>query len=89
VVTDDEADVLAARFTAAVEAHESHRAPYRRDPDGIWRCPQCEPEPPTPWVQLIPHVPRNPLARAWWASARAVVGWWERTVDAARERRRR
>ena len=37
---------LERRFIAAVEAHKKHRAPWRRDPDGIYRCPQCYPEPP-------------------------------------------
>jgi hypothetical protein len=79
-----EYEALEAEFATAVEAHRAHRAPWRLDPDGIWRCPGCEPVVPGPWVQLIPHVPRNRVARSYWWAARAIVAWWERTVDAAR-----
>lgn len=88
-MTDEEAEALMAEINAGLKAHESHRASWRLDPDGFYRCPECDPVPPTSWVQLIPNVPRNRLARTYWATARAIVGWWERTADAIRGRRRR
>lgn len=85
-MTDEEAEALIAKIKVGLDAHKSHRQPWRLDPDGFHRCPECDPEPPTPWVQLIPHAPRNRLARAYRA-AHAIVGWWERTVDAIQRRR--
>ncbi|MET9222339.1 hypothetical protein ABZX65_26745 [Streptomyces sp. NPDC003300] len=37
---------LREAYTAAVEAHKTHRARLRLDPDGIHRCPECDPVPP-------------------------------------------
>lgn len=85
----EEVEALETRLTDGLEAHQTHRAPWRLDPDGFYRCPECDPVPPTPWVQLIPNIPRNRLARAYWATARVIVAWWEHATDAIRGRRRR
>jgi len=37
---------LREAFVAAVEAHKAHRPLLRLDPDGIYRCPECDPVPP-------------------------------------------
>lgn len=38
-----EREALEAAFLSAVKAHKSHRPNLRHDPDGIWRCPECDP----------------------------------------------
>lgn len=45
-------------------------------------CANCDP--PSPWVHLVPHTPRSVFGRGFWFAARAVVAWWERTMDTVR-----
>lgn len=46
LLDDAELERLKAKLLAAMEAHKTHRAAWRLDPDGLYRCPECEPEPP-------------------------------------------
>lgn len=132
-----ERELLEKDFADAVAAHKTHPPAWRLDPDGIHRCPECDPVPPRlptarevrcpgepacchpsghvhleyenghgqvwsgegqpldpfdlsrPDAVLMPHLPRNPVARGYWFVARAVVMWWDRAVDAVQDRRRR
>lgn len=81
---------MVARFVAAVEAHEGHRAGWRLDWDGVHRCPECEPFPPRPVLV------RRVVPGCWEAWCRrcafltdtglvAQVGSWERALVRAGE----
>lgn len=45
-MSESEMRALEVSFLAAVEAHKTHRASLRLDPDGFHRCPECDPVPP-------------------------------------------
>jgi hypothetical protein len=50
-------------------------------------CANCDP--PSEWIHLVPYRSGSTVERGFWFVASAVVAWWERTVDAIRERRQR
>lgn len=47
-------------FIAAVERHKTHSPRLRRDPDGIYRCPECDPLPPRRGCVLSAADPQPP-----------------------------